>query len=74
MATLITGPRLGRFDAQRAKPSDFAPSSPVFQALGTFILWLGWYGERWGVDGLGEGRGACRVTLCPAQLAAGSAC
>jgi ammonia channel protein AmtB len=42
MASIIVGPRIGRFDAKRGKPADFAPSSPVFQALGTFILWLGW--------------------------------
>jgi Amt family ammonium transporter len=45
VATLVTGPRLGRFDApaQPAQRAEFAPSNPVYQVLGTFILWLGWW-------------------------------
>lgn len=41
VAALVVGPRLGRYD-KRGKAGEFAPSNPAFQALGTFILWLGW--------------------------------
>ncbi|KAI3431805.1 hypothetical protein D9Q98_010558 [Chlorella vulgaris] len=42
MATIIVGPRLGRFGAD-GKPTEFVPSNPVFQALGVFILWASFY-------------------------------
>ena len=40
VAAAFVGPRLGRFS-----PGWKAPEAhPVYQTLGTFILWLGWYG------------------------------
>jgi Amt family ammonium transporter len=41
MGTLMLGPRLGRF-LEDGKVAEFVPSSPTNQALGVFILWLGW--------------------------------
>lgn len=47
-ATMILGPRRGRFhdDTGRplAKPADFPGHSVALQMLGTFTLWFGWYG------------------------------
>jgi len=39
----VVGPRKGRFDPS-TDPDEFAPHSVPFTVLGTFILWLGWYG------------------------------
>ena len=39
----IIGPRRGRFD-ESGHPVMMAGHSAVLQVLGTFILWLGWYG------------------------------
>ena len=40
----ITGPRTGRFDQATGAVVPMPGHSPVLQVLGTFILWLGWYG------------------------------
>jgi len=40
---IVVGPRKGRF-SEDAKQEDFLPHSVPFTVLGTFILWLGWYG------------------------------
>jgi len=39
----VVGPRTGRFDEEK-KPIALPAHSTTFQVLGTFILWLGWYG------------------------------
>mmetsp|Transcript_2425 Transcript_2425/g.5250 ORF Transcript_2425/g.5250 Transcript_2425/m.5250 type:complete len:601 (-) Transcript_2425:384-2186(-) len=48
IATLILGPRTGRFYDLRGKPlekaKDFPGHSLSLQMLGVFILWFGWYG------------------------------
>lgn len=48
IAAKILGPRIGRFyDAdgnELPEPHDFPPHSVALQVLGTFILWVGWYG------------------------------
>jgi len=48
IAAKILGPRIGRFyDAdgnELAEPVSFPPHSVALQVLGTFILWVGWYG------------------------------
>ena len=48
IAAKILGPRIGRFhDADGnplPEPQDFPPHSVALQVLGTFILWVGWYG------------------------------
>jgi len=47
-ATMILGPRKGRFYDARGnplpKPKPFPGHSVALQMLGTFILWFGWYG------------------------------
>jgi Amt family ammonium transporter len=47
-AAKILGPRIGRFyDAEGRElpePIIFPPHSVPLQAIGTFILWVGWYG------------------------------
>ena len=40
---IVIQPRLGRFD-ERGKPVPMPGQSTPFQVLGTFILWMGWYG------------------------------
>ena len=42
----VIGPRMGRFDGggRTGKPVAIKGHSSVLQVLGTFILWLGWYG------------------------------
>jgi len=48
IAAKILGPRIGRFyDAdgnELPEPHDFPAHSVALQVLGTFILWVGWYG------------------------------
>ena len=47
---MLLGPRLGRF-SETGKPVNmkpFAPSSIPLVALGTFILWMGWFGFNGG--------------------------
>ncbi|KAG7368083.1 ammonium transporter family-domain containing protein [Nitzschia inconspicua] len=47
-ATMILGPRRGRFHDDEGrkldKPKDFPGHSIALQMLGTIILWFGWYG------------------------------
>mmetsp|Transcript_28338 Transcript_28338/g.47023 ORF Transcript_28338/g.47023 Transcript_28338/m.47023 type:complete len:538 (-) Transcript_28338:125-1738(-) len=47
-ATMILGPRRGRFHDDEGrkldKPKDFVGHSIALQMLGTIILWFGWYG------------------------------
>jgi Amt family ammonium transporter len=40
-AVMVLGPRIGRFGPNS---KGFAPHSYPLAALGTFILWMGWYG------------------------------
>ena len=52
MGAIVIGPRMGRMKAGARlcggdnldNEEQFQPSSPTFQALGTLILWFGWYG------------------------------
>ncbi len=48
VATIILGPRRGRFHDDRGdplkSPGVIVQHSVALQALGTFILWFGWYG------------------------------
>jgi Amt family ammonium transporter len=43
----VLGPRSGRFDAS-GRPQVIPPSSLPIVTLGTFILWLGWFGFNGG--------------------------
>jgi ammonium transporter, Amt family len=47
---MILGPRLGRFSptGEPVNMAPFAPSSIPLVALGTFILWMGWFGFNGG--------------------------
>ena len=40
----VLGPRRGRFDPETGRPQAMPAQSTVFQVLGTFLLWVGWYG------------------------------
>jgi Amt family ammonium transporter len=48
IAAKVLGPRIGRFYDSDGnplpEPVSFAPHSVSLQVLGTFILWVGWYG------------------------------
>ncbi|WP_172296824.1 ammonium transporter [Pseudoruegeria sp. HB172150] len=44
---MVLGPRMGRFDAA-GNPLAIAPTSMPYVTLGTFILWLGWFGFNGG--------------------------
>jgi Amt family ammonium transporter len=73
----VCGPRLGRYDAE-GKLVDIPGHSSTLQALGTFILWVGWYGFNPGSTlaisgGLGAvaGKCACTTTLSGAAGAVG---
>jgi len=48
VAAILLGPRRGRFydddGNPHQKPTEFPPHSVALQILGTFLLWVGWYG------------------------------
>lgn len=46
VGALLLGHRNGRYDPQ--KESEFIPNNMSFTVLGTFILWMGWYGFNCG--------------------------
>jgi Amt family ammonium transporter len=72
IAAKILGPRIGRFyDAdgnELPEPHSFPPHSVALQVLGTFILWVGWYGFNPGSTlmiankGSGDVAALCAVT------------
>merc|ERR1719258_379005 len=71
----VTKPRLGRFEAEGSDPNGpYAPHNVPNAALGTFILWFGWYGFNCGstlyMTGFGTAQSAGLVavntTLAPA--------
>ena len=77
MGALILGPRTGRFAPDGSVVTKgFSPQSSALQALGTFLLWFGWYAFNAGST-LGMWSGApvvaarCCVTttLCAASCA-----
>jgi ammonium transporter, Amt family len=43
VGAIVVGPRTGRFDAN-GKVNELYSGNKTLQALGTFILWFGWYG------------------------------
>merc|ERR1711862_178632 len=78
VAAKILGPRIGRFyDAdgnELPEPHNFPPHSVALQVLGTFILWVGWYGFNPGSTLYIAAAGTGDVTaLCAAATAAVSA-
>jgi Amt family ammonium transporter len=71
----VTKPRLGRFEAEGSDPNGpYAPHNVPNAALGTFILWFGWYGFNCGstlyMTGFADAQSAALVavntTLAPA--------
>jgi len=66
MGAAIIGPRKGRFDESK-KPLDIAGHSSTLQVMGTFILWLGWYGfnpgSTLGISAPNYARDAARVVV-----------
>ena len=74
IGVIFLGPRLGRFDeGSQFKLPDYAP---IFQCLGTLILFLGWFGFN-GVSTLmiSGGRSAVAAkAICTTVIAGSSAC
>ena len=75
VGAIVTGPRVGRFEAEGMDPNGtYAPHNVPNAALGTFILWFGWYGFNCGstlyMTGFGTAGSAALVavntTLAPA--------
>lgn len=79
VAAIILGPRKGRFHDEDGnilpEPVSFPPHSVSLQVLGTFILWVGWYGFNPGstlsIIGNGDVAALCAVTT---TLSAASGC
>ena len=76
---ILLGPRLGRFtdSGEPANMAPFAPSSIPLVTLGTFILWMGWYGFNGGSQlalGSYEDATAMSKIFMNTQLAACGGC
>ncbi len=76
---MLLGPRLGRFtdSGKPANMAPFAPSSIPLVTLGTFILWMGWYGFNGGSQlalGSYEDATAMSKIFMNTQLAACGGC
>jgi len=81
IAAIILGPRTGRFyDADGnalEEPADFAGHSSALSVLGTFILWVGWYGFNPGSSlmianaGSADVAALCAVTTTMAAASGG---
>ena len=73
-AAAIIKPRIGRFD-ENGKPNAMPGHSSPFVVLGTFILWMGWYGfnpgSTLGITPEGYGTIMARAAMCT-TLAAGA--
>ena len=81
IGAVFIGPRKGRFDPETGEPRDLPQQSAAFQALGTLILWFGWYGFNsvstlaLGVDSFdGELASVASKTAVTTTLAAASGC
>jgi len=67
----LVGPRLGRFDKDTGKVNNLPQNNSTLIALGTMILWMGWYGFNCGstlaLNGYGTmaARTAVTTTLAP---------
>ena len=76
---ILLGPRLGRFTdtGEPTNMTPFAPSSIPLVTLGTFILWMGWYGFNGGSQlalGSYEDATAMSKIFMNTQLAACGGC
>jgi len=69
----IVGPRTGRFD-EKKNPLPMPGHSTTLQVMGTFILWLGWYGfnpgSTLGLSAANYTRDAARVVVTTTIAAA----
>jgi len=67
----ILGPRIGRFDPS-VPVTEFRGHSAPLTVLGTFILWVGWYGFNPGstLAIVGSGDVAAKVAVCTTLSAA----
>ena len=69
----IVGPRTGRFD-EKKQPLPMPGHSTTLQVMGTFILWLGWYGfnpgSTLGLSAPNYARDAARVVVTTTIAAA----
>jgi ammonium transporter, Amt family len=67
----VLGPRMGRYDAA-GKPVEIPGHNASLQVLGTFLLWVGWYGFNPGsalrIVGFGQ-----TVALCAVNTTLGGA-
>jgi len=76
VAAAVIGPRSGRFEGggRVGKPVPIKGHSSVLQVLGTFILWLGWYGfnpgSTLGITPAGYAQAAARVVVTTTLSAA----
>ncbi len=61
IGTLLLGPRIGRFDESRRE--EFRGHSVPLATLGTFILWLGWFGFNPGSQLAAVGENADIIAL-----------
>lgn len=63
IGSFAIGPRKGRFD----RPKEFSPHNVPLIALGTFLLWFGWYGlncgNTMGMDRVDSGFLAAQVAM-----------
>mmetsp|Transcript_15769 Transcript_15769/g.42380 ORF Transcript_15769/g.42380 Transcript_15769/m.42380 type:complete len:464 (-) Transcript_15769:387-1778(-) len=73
----VVGPRLGRYDPE-GNLIEIPGHSATLQALGTFILWVGWYGFNPGstlaITGLGDVAGKTAVTTTLSAASGAVAC
>jgi len=80
VAAIVLGPRKGRFTDEDGnvlpEPVDFPPSSVSLQVLGTFILWVGWYGFNPGSTLAASDGGSTLAAYCAVTttLSAASGC
>jgi len=72
VAAALVGPRIGRWDPAYVLPY----GNPVYQALGVFILWTGWYGfNAASTLAITNGYGAAAAHVCvTTTIAAGTGC
>lgn len=79
IAAIVLGPRRGRFYDDDGNPLEtpvkFGPHSVSLQVLGTFILWVGWYGFNPGSAlGIEDAGYAAVAGLCAVTTTLAAAC